>query len=358
VKAQRRFSAETLRVEDVVVRDGRRAINESVVSQLAESIAQNGLLEPILVTSEHVLIAGAHRLEAFRRIGWDFIEARVAIGIEAVEAEIAELDENLIRTKLTELEERRLWLRRKKLYLRAHPETGHGRSDKASAVRTARKDPDLGSFRQPPSFVTDAAAKLGKSPSVIAAGVKLAEDLSERVDEVVLGTPVASNAAALRRIADEGNAMAQVEKAKEEVERASAPRSAHLRAIEGGQKEPGLRDETKRRDEKIVSMLTTERLTPREVAKRLGIGHSVVQAAKKRNGLAREQRRDPIGRIGETAREFADSLGDLMAAAESVLGTASEDQVASVVEALTELEAKAKELKRRLKKEAGIGAKR
>ena len=55
-------------------------MNEKVITELANSIRSNGLLQPILVRPVHSLyevVFGYHRLEACRRLGWKFIPAVV-----------------------------------------------------------------------------------------------------------------------------------------------------------------------------------------------------------------------------------------------------------------------------------------
>jgi hypothetical protein len=48
------------------------------LQSLADSIAEVGLLHPIVVTSEGLLIAGWRRLEACRKLGWTEIPVTVA----------------------------------------------------------------------------------------------------------------------------------------------------------------------------------------------------------------------------------------------------------------------------------------
>jgi ParB family transcriptional regulator, chromosome partitioning protein len=47
------------------------------IEELAQDIAQNGLINPIVVTSEYQLIAGERRLRAHKHIGWDQVEVNV-----------------------------------------------------------------------------------------------------------------------------------------------------------------------------------------------------------------------------------------------------------------------------------------
>ncbi len=73
------------------------------VSALAESIAQNGLINPITVARDGTLISGLHRLEACKLLGWTEIPANVT-DLEGMRAELAEIDENFVRSDLTILQ--------------------------------------------------------------------------------------------------------------------------------------------------------------------------------------------------------------------------------------------------------------
>ena len=91
----------------IIQKANRRAIDPEYVNRLAESIAEVGLLNPITVAVDevgHILIAGAHRLAAVRQLGWDEV-ACVVSDAEGLRAELATIDENLIRNELTKLEQ-------------------------------------------------------------------------------------------------------------------------------------------------------------------------------------------------------------------------------------------------------------
>lgn len=99
-----------MRIEEVEIRlivpdvHRRRPINETVVKELAESIKREGLLHPITVRLDGNrlrLVAGAHRLEAVAMIlGLDTISA-IICDLSDDEAEVVELEENLVRNDLT-----------------------------------------------------------------------------------------------------------------------------------------------------------------------------------------------------------------------------------------------------------------
>ena len=127
----------------------RRALGD--VTELAESIKEIGLLNPITVTKDYALIAGHHRLKAFEALGIDLIPIRI-IDCTALQAELAEIDENLIRNNGTELEQGISLARRKVIYLELHPETGHGKA-------TKNKEDIVSSFSQDTSNKTHQAER-------------------------------------------------------------------------------------------------------------------------------------------------------------------------------------------------------
>src|SRR5262249_50684620 len=106
-----------VRVKDVIIADDRRGCDPETVSKLAESISMIGLKTPISVRTikrvadpaegtdaiaDHVLVAGAHRLEAARCHGWSEIDCFVLEGDE-IDARLWEIAENLHRRELNVL---------------------------------------------------------------------------------------------------------------------------------------------------------------------------------------------------------------------------------------------------------------
>lgn len=85
-------------IYQINVNAGRREADPEAVQKLADSISKVGLLNPITVDQEYTLIAGLHRLEAAKHLGWPEIECTVK-NLDGLLAELAEIDENLIRRK-------------------------------------------------------------------------------------------------------------------------------------------------------------------------------------------------------------------------------------------------------------------
>lgn len=148
-------------IKDIKLRDyNRDQITDASVRELAESISENGLLQPILVSTAPAgskqgfdLVAGERRLRACKLLGAVEIDAHVTT-MGAVTQKLANLTENLHRQNLTVWEE----------------------------SKHVAKLKDL----QPEARVEDLAAKLGRSSTWVAqrmAVSKLLPSLRDLVEE-------------------------------------------------------------------------------------------------------------------------------------------------------------------------------
>jgi len=144
------------------VNAGRREADQDAVQKLADSISKVGLLNPITVDQEYTLIAGLHRLEAAKRLGWTEIECTVK-SLDGLLAELAEIDENLIRRKLHYTDEGKQLTRRKEIYETLHPEIKNGGNRRAVAdgEKSTRTKPFRSGEVKP--FSADTAEKIGTS---------------------------------------------------------------------------------------------------------------------------------------------------------------------------------------------------
>jgi len=79
---------------DAILMGERARKDMGDIGALADSIAEHGLLHPVVVTMDNRLICGARRLEACRLLGWDEIPTR-AMDIDDLLS--AERDENTMR---------------------------------------------------------------------------------------------------------------------------------------------------------------------------------------------------------------------------------------------------------------------
>lgn len=124
-------------IDAIQVNPGRRPASADQIETLAQSMADIGLLNPITVDRENVLIAGLHRLEAAKLLNWKEIECNVCT-LEGLRAELAEIDENIVRCDLGTVEKGNQLLRRKEIHESLHPESKHGGDRKSEKIKCAK----------------------------------------------------------------------------------------------------------------------------------------------------------------------------------------------------------------------------
>ncbi|MGK3998873.1 ParB/RepB/Spo0J family partition protein [Sorangium sp. So ce1024] len=184
----------TVAIRDIVIPQNR-VPDPSVVRQLKTSIADLGLLNPIILTSDGELVAGRNRVAAYAELGYSQIEARIQTW-DAIDRELVEIDENLVRRRIPVLERGRLLARRKELYEALHPEARqHARGGHAKAAAGAAE-----TISPAPAFSTDAAAKLGTSERTVQEEIRIANDLAPEAAELILGTPLADEKVKLMQL--------------------------------------------------------------------------------------------------------------------------------------------------------------
>lgn len=157
-------------IKDVIVEDRLRQVDFGVAHLLAENIEEQGLLQPIGVRSDgdsYFLIFGEHRLEAHKILGLDTIESRIYT-IDAEEAKLFEMDENLLRVQMLPLETSNALAARKELYEKIHPQTKVGSRGYLNLnLDQDDKDSEDGNLREVPSFVESAIERVGFKKSNI-----------------------------------------------------------------------------------------------------------------------------------------------------------------------------------------------
>jgi starvation-inducible DNA-binding protein len=61
-------------IDEIIVGNRKRPLDASKVTSMAYSMNTIGLLSPVIIDSNKNLIAGLHRLEAAKALGWEFID--------------------------------------------------------------------------------------------------------------------------------------------------------------------------------------------------------------------------------------------------------------------------------------------
>ena len=171
---------------------GKRMRPLGDITTLVESISQIGLLNPINILPDGTLIAGNHRLAAAKALGWTQIRVRV-VELSEVDAELAEIDENLRRNNLTVLEESEHLLRREELLeakgLRAKPGDNQHSTDGG------------GEMISPPATTAAIAGDLGLSERSAQMRLQIARNLDQEVRESIRTTELANSTTQLVELA-------------------------------------------------------------------------------------------------------------------------------------------------------------
>ncbi|TRD18367.1 ParB/RepB/Spo0J family partition protein [Palleronia caenipelagi] len=172
-------SVTALPVEGIHVEDRLRDTSEAGVEAIMASIRDLGVMkDPIHVRKVRhqenrlVLMAGAHRLEAAKRLGWDEVPATLWTCNDAF-ARLMEIDDNLASAELTPLDNAVFLAERKRLYEEEFPETRAG-------VAGALHKNCATDMMSVAAFATTTAEKFGLSERhvrrMVSAGARITSD--------------------------------------------------------------------------------------------------------------------------------------------------------------------------------------
>lgn len=169
-------------VEDIVCASRLRPVSEVGVAAILASVGDVGVIKDAIHLRRRkdgrlVLIAGAHRLEAARRLGWTQIEAKVWTDVTDDWARLMEIDDNLAGAELSPVDTVVFLAARKAVYERLHPETRRG-----AAGALARWD---ATDSMSVAFVPATAARFGLSERHVyrlaASGSRLGPDQAAKL---------------------------------------------------------------------------------------------------------------------------------------------------------------------------------
>lgn len=190
-------------ISEITVNPGRREAAPGDVKELADSILEVGLINPIMVDQARTLIAGLHRLEAMKLLGRTEIECTIS-DLDGLQVALAEIDENFVRKDLSDDEFRELLLRRKEIYEGLHPETKAGIAQAVGMNRAVGNNVTDKMSATSKSFVDDTADKLGVDPRTVRRELQTAKNLTPEAKEIIKGAKVTkSDALKLSRLAPE-----------------------------------------------------------------------------------------------------------------------------------------------------------
>lgn len=222
-------------IEFIKAEDRLRPLDEDAVARLVDSIKEMGLRTPIAVRAsgedgqEISLIAGRHRLEAAKRLGWEQIDCEVFSDISDDDAKMWQIAENLARADLTALERAEQtaeWIRLKEIKLAQVGPVSPGGRGKEGGVRAAARE--LGVKRTS----AQRSKKIAKiTPEAKAAAVDAGIDDNQAALEQVAAAEPAAQVAVVHSIADRRaaeRARKEAEKHKANVDRVIAMSEAEL----------------------------------------------------------------------------------------------------------------------------------
>lgn len=184
-----------LPVELLHRRHDARPLNDAAIAGLADSIEQIGLINPLRVRKldlgvGYEVIAGSHRFAAC-----DLAELReipcIIVTDDDLHAELAMIDENLMRAELSPVDRAKQTARRKAIYEQLNPETKHG-GDKPSR--------QLGDFetqnenKAVDRFSAETAAATGRSERAVQRDAERGEKVIDEVVDLIRDTKLNTGA--------------------------------------------------------------------------------------------------------------------------------------------------------------------
>jgi ParB family chromosome partitioning protein len=169
-----RHELRIIEIDTIFVGERLRELDAKRVADLAGSIEELGLQLPISVCDYDgeaeaywQLIAGAHRLAAFKSLGRTKIEAFIVLEVDDIDREILEIVENLHRVDLSK-DERDRHLRRYAELLEARQSRNAGKSSVQNGRNSKRGRMNEG---RPPKIASEIAKQTGLSRQTVARAI-------------------------------------------------------------------------------------------------------------------------------------------------------------------------------------------
>jgi|GEM_PF-3657056 len=191
-----------VKISEIKINERNRRYSPAQAKELSESISEIGLLHPIIIDKDNMLIAGLHRLEAAKLLGWTEIPCNI-FNINGNNAEeLAEIHENLVRVELNELEKADLLYRSKQIYELRHPESIKANiakrnlkqfADKENNSVSVPKNNDISMGLTKKSFADSIAENIGLSPRSVRQSIQIAKGIAPVVKDIIKNKPLANS---------------------------------------------------------------------------------------------------------------------------------------------------------------------
>lgn len=202
-------SYKNIRVDQIHVADRIRPVGDDIALAVGASMAERGLINPITVRSTpaanggrtpYSLVAGATRLRGAELIGWEEIDA-IVVSVDAVEAQMVEVSENLYRNDLSALDRAIFVLKFRELW-----EEKNGKIDRASNLKVGTKlpkghDGPSGIFAPGRELSSEVQERLGFGERTYKRVNSIGQNLRPELRQALRGTPAEHDQSKLLKLA-------------------------------------------------------------------------------------------------------------------------------------------------------------
>jgi len=177
-------------ISEIKVGQRLRSVDPDHVEVISQSMRDcSKVLTPLTLREDKKsgalhLIAGAHRLAAAKKAGFETVPCEIHKNLSVDEARLMEIDENLCRHELNPLDRAAFLAERKSVYETLYPATKAG---------VAGANVRHGSANDMMSFADDIAEKTGWSKRTIERHVRLHQLLDAQARKKIIGTELARN---------------------------------------------------------------------------------------------------------------------------------------------------------------------
>jgi len=195
-------SKSILDIATIKIPEGRKL--RGSLDSMKESISTLGLLNPITVSHDNVLIAGYHRLMACKELGWERIEAQI-FREDDITKELITLAENIIKLDLSVLQRSEELKRYNELLIVKgwRAERGQNRFTDRGEIISGLSDGDV--KENTLKTTSDLAKEMGVSERTIQQEIQIANNIDDSVKDMIRGTEIADSKTKLLEIAREKN---------------------------------------------------------------------------------------------------------------------------------------------------------
>lgn len=151
---------------------------DSDVEQLKKSIETVGIINPLILNQDNILVAGGRRFTAMKSLGWDEVPFS-RIDKTEMEQELVSIDENLIRQDLNKMELEASLSRGREIYENIYPSALKFGEEDLTKPQGQEINKDLPNDKR--SFIDLTAEKTGLSKKVIKSAIEREERASDKI---------------------------------------------------------------------------------------------------------------------------------------------------------------------------------